>query len=87
MSSEQPKSMNIRIISDGTAMGTRVYGEDGADISHRISAIEWHCDAKTQVATAKITLSAVAVDVSAFADTWEIQTVARHPEPEGVHAS
>lgn len=53
----------LRIVSDGTALGTQVYDPDGRLIDW-VSKVEWSCDANgTGVASALLTVDLVEVDV------------------------
>jgi hypothetical protein len=52
----------IKIVSDGTPFGTRVYDADDKEIKGCITAIEWGLSTE-QVATAKITFAAPIVEL------------------------
>ena len=87
MPKQEPTGKRIRIVSDGTAHGTRVYEADtDTDITHMVQAIDWHCDVHTGVATAKVTYAMAVVDVTALCDKWQMIDLAKHPSFEADHA-
>ncbi len=50
--------MTIKIISDGTAVGTQVVSAETGERIDKVDKIEWEIDAVTQIAKAKITFIA-----------------------------
>lgn len=54
--------MKLKIISDGTPIGTRVFAEDGETVED-VERITWGVSVKDKTAKARITLRNVAVDV------------------------
>lgn len=62
MSIEEVKS--VRIVSDGTPLGTHVYDHDGNKIKSHITAIEWSIQAgANEVGVAKISFPLCSVDI------------------------
>ena len=57
------KNTNIRIISDGTALDTKVFGSDGVEIKGCITKIEWSIDGDVRAGVATITFLGVDLDV------------------------
>jgi hypothetical protein len=55
-------SKPMRIVSDGTPFGTKVYDADGAEIKGCITKVEWSIEVDG-IGQAKLTFSNVEVDV------------------------
>lgn len=73
----------VRITSDGTMNGTRIYdAESGVDISNQIRSVAWTHRAG-HAPELIITLTMALVDVTSLVDSWEVSMIAR-PEREGV---
>lgn len=53
----------MRIVSDGTGLGTKVFDADGHEIKGCITKIEWDIDGERQVGRARITFDLVEVDL------------------------
>lgn len=53
---------NIKIVSDGTSLGTRVFDADGKKIEGLITRVEWSIDA-VGAGEAKITFSQPIVEL------------------------
>ncbi|MGK8887538.1 hypothetical protein [Burkholderia gladioli] len=54
----------IRIVSDGTALGTKVYDATGHEIKGGITKIVWAIDGHRRVGSARITFDLVEVDLT-----------------------
>lgn len=54
--------MKVKIISDGTALGTVVVADNGEKVDG-IRSVKWHVDVETQLATAVLEFTGVHVDV------------------------
>lgn len=53
----------VRIVSDGTAVGTRLFDPDGKDITKYCTSIEWRIDAGGhRMATATVTFARVEIE-------------------------
>jgi len=57
------KNHQIRIVSDGTPFGTKVFDAEGSEIKGCITKVEWSIEGG-KVAQATLTFSDVEVDVS-----------------------
>ncbi|APR40016.1 hypothetical protein [Paraburkholderia sp. SOS3] len=53
----------MRIVSDGTGLGTKVYDADGHEIKGCITKIVWVIDGDRRVGRARITFDMVEVDL------------------------
>lgn len=53
----------LRIVSDGTALGTKVFDSDGREVVGCLTKIEWSIDGDRRVGTATLTYECVEVDV------------------------
>lgn len=62
--------MRIKIVGDGTPRGTTVVDADTGERLEGVTAVEWQMDARN-LATAKITLLKVPVEVEAEATVRE----------------
>ena len=56
----------VKIVSDGTSMGTHVTTEDGSEIGS-VSSISWHLDAHDGIARAELVTLLPQVEVTAEA--------------------
>ena len=54
---------SMRIVSDGTALGTKVYDAGGHEIKGCITKIVWMIDSERRVGRARITFDLVEVDL------------------------
>lgn len=67
--------MRLRVVSDGSARGTRVESESG-DAVERVQAVEWRCDVKSGLARVRLELAGVKVEVTGEsgrqADHWTL---------------
>ena len=53
----------MRIVSDGTGLGTKVYDADGHEIKGCITKIVWAIDGERRTGRARITFDLVEVDL------------------------
>jgi hypothetical protein len=53
----------MRIVSDGTGLGTKVYDADGHEIKGCITKIVWMIDGERRTGRARITFDLVEVDL------------------------
>lgn len=56
--------MKVKVVSDGTPKGTRIYDCTGALIRLPIDAVDWHVDTSGE-AVLRLTVAACAVEVHA----------------------
>lgn len=54
---------NIRIISDGSPRGTKVFDAEGVEITGCLTKIEWSIDSDKRTGVAKLTYMGVDLDV------------------------
>jgi len=57
--------MKIKIISDGTANGTKVVNAETGELVHHVSSVEWKVSVESSLAEAVVTFSNVAVEIEA----------------------
>lgn len=54
---------NIRIVSDGTAIGTKVFDANGVEMQGCLTKIEWSIDGDSRTGKATLTYGLVELDV------------------------
>jgi hypothetical protein len=69
---ETPQRTRLKIVSDGTRLGTQIMTTDGARLEG-VTSIDWHLDSRGR---AKCTLGIVLIDVDLESD--DIETVIEH---------
>jgi hypothetical protein len=63
MAYESKSGLCLRIVSDGTPMGTRIVEEDSGLALGAVQSITWHLDVSTMLATCDVQLLKVPVDL------------------------
>jgi hypothetical protein len=59
---------NMRIVSDGTALGTKVFDADGVEINGCLTKIEWSIESERRVGAVTLTYECVEIDAVGEAD-------------------
>jgi hypothetical protein len=69
-------SKRVRIVSDGTAGGTKIFDQNGIELKAMITQISWEINATDNIAEATIKLFEVELDV--IGDQNDSQMHQRH---------
>lgn len=65
--------MKVKIISDGTAMGTKVIDPKSGEMLEGVIGVDWSCGLGANEATATITLVQVPVELRAKAKVHKLK--------------